>query len=141
MLRPNGRALLLVWGPHQDVWWSPVIDIIERRAAYFSSVCPMMFFYGLPGVLPRMLEQMGLAVEAAETLDSPMTLRGRARSGVGRGPRGPAGSGLFQNRLDDDAKASAWQEMTERVTAQATTSPDGITLPAQVLAVVARKTG
>ncbi len=23
VLRPNGRALFLVWGPHQDVWWSP----------------------------------------------------------------------------------------------------------------------
>ena len=50
-------------------------------------------------------------------------------------------SGLFQNRLDDDARASAWQEMTAHVTAQVTTSPDGIALPAQVLAVVARKTG
>ncbi len=72
-----------------------MIDIIERRAAYFSSVCPMMFFYGLPGVLPRMLEQMGLAVEAAETLDSHDDVRGRARSGVGRGAGGPL-SGLFQ---------------------------------------------
>jgi hypothetical protein len=50
-------------------------------------------------------------------------------------------AGLFQNRLDDDAKASAWHEMSEIVTAQATASPDGIVLPAQVLAVVARKSG
>lgn len=140
VLRPNGRALFLVWGPHQNVWWSPVIDIIERRAAYFSSVCPMMFFYGLPGVLPRMLEQMGLAVEAAETLDSPMRYADVHEAVSAAVLAGPL-SGLFQNRLDDDAKASAWQEMTAHVTAQATTSPDGIALPAQVLAVVARKTG
>lgn len=41
----------------------------------------------------------------------------------------------------DDAKAAAWQEMTERVTARAVTSSGGIALPAQVLAVVACTTG
>jgi ubiquinone/menaquinone biosynthesis C-methylase UbiE len=140
VLRPNGRALLLVWGPHQHVWWSPVIDIIERRAAYFSAVCPMMFFYGLPGVLSRMLEQMGLIVEAAETFDSPMRYADVHEAVSAAVLAGPL-AGLFQNRLDDDAKASGWQEMTEHVTARATRSPDGITLPAQVLAVVARKAG
>ena len=140
VLRPNGRALLLVWGPHQNVWWSPVIDIIERRAAYYSSVCPMMFFYGLPGVLPRMLEQVGLAVEAEARLDSPMRYADVQEAVSAAVLAGPL-AGLFQNRLDDDAKAAAWQEMTEHVTARATTSPDGIALPAHVLAVVARKTG
>ncbi len=32
VLRPGGRALLVVWGPHQKMWWSPVIEIIERRS-------------------------------------------------------------------------------------------------------------
>lgn len=140
VLRPNGRALLLVWGPRHDVWWSPVIDIIERRAAYYSSVCPMMFFYGLPGVLPRMLEQVGLAVEAEVRFDSPMRYADVHEAVSAAVLAGPL-AGLFQHRLDDEARSSAWQEMTDGVTALATASPDGITLPAQVLAVVVRKAG
>ncbi len=140
VLRPGGRVLLLVWGPHQHVWWSPVIDIVESRAAYYSSVCPMMFFYGLPGVLPRMLEQVGLAVEEEVRLDSPMMYADVQEAVSAAVLAGPL-AGLFQNRLDDDAKAAAWHEMTDRVTARAVTSSGGIALPAQVLAVVARKTG
>ncbi len=140
VLRPGGRTLLLVWGPHHNVWWSPVIDIIERRAAYYSSVCPMMFFYGLPGVLPRMLEQVGLTVESEVRLDSPMEYTDVDEAVSAAVLAGPL-AGLFQNRLDDEARAAAWQEMTEHVTAHATTSPDGIALPAHVLAVVSRKAG
>jgi ubiquinone/menaquinone biosynthesis C-methylase UbiE len=138
VLRPGGQTLLLVWGPHQKVWWSPVIDIIESRAAYYSSVCPMMFYYGLPGVLSRMLEQMDLTVTASATLESPMhypDVNEAVSAAVLAGPL----AGLFQNRLDENAKADAWQEMTDRVAATATAAPMGITLPASVLAIVARK--
>jgi len=141
VLRPGGRALLVVWGPHQNVWWSPVIDVIERRAAYYSSVCPMMFFYGLPGVLPRMLEQMGLGTDDAVTLDAPMRyadVEEAVRAAVLAGPL----AGLFQNRLDDTAKAAVWDEMTARVAAVATGDDrDGIALPAEAVAVIARKPG
>jgi len=140
VLRPGGRALLVVWGPHQNVWWSPVIDIIERRAAYYSSVCPMMFFYGLPGVLPRMLEQVGLDTDEAVTLDTPMRYADVDEAVSAAVLAGPL-AGLFQNRLADDAKAAAWDEMTARVTAVSTDGPDGIAVPAEAVAVVARKPG
>ncbi len=138
VLRPGGRALLVVWGPHHKVWWSPVIEIIESRAAYYSSVCPMMFFYGLPGVLPRMIEQMGLTVDTTATFDAPMQYRD-VEEAVSAAVLATPLTGLFQNRFDDDTKAAAWQDMADRVTASATHSAGGISLPAEVLAVVARK--
>ncbi|MDQ1492403.1 MAG: hypothetical protein QOJ23_4917, partial [Actinomycetota bacterium] len=54
VLTPGGRLMVLVWGRASSVWWSPVIELIESRAEYYASVCPMMFFFGLPGVLGRM---------------------------------------------------------------------------------------
>jgi len=140
VLRPGGTALLLVWGPHRDVWWSPVIDIVESRAQYYSSVCPMMFFYGLPGVLPRMLEDVGLEVEASAGLDTPMRYADVEEAVSAAVLAGPL-AGLFQNRLDDDAKAVAWREMTDHVASVAVSSGRGISLPARVEAVVARAPG
>lgn len=60
VLRPGGRMLQVVWGRAPNVWWVPVIELIESRAEYYSAVCPMMFFYGLPGVLARMFAEAGL---------------------------------------------------------------------------------
>ena len=138
VLRPGGRMLTLVWGRHRQVWWSPVIDIIESRAAYYSSVCPMMFFYGLPGVLPRMLEQAGLEVDATATLDTPMHYASVEEAVSGAILAGPL-AGLFQHRLDDAAQAEAWSEMTGHVDAAAHPDGDGIALPAEVLAVVSHR--
>ena len=71
-LRPGGRMLQVVWGPAPRVWWVPVIELIETRAQYFSAVCPMMFFYGLPGVMPRMIQEAGLEAAEIVTVDDPM---------------------------------------------------------------------
>lgn len=140
VLRPGGRMLTLVWGPHNRVWWSPVIDIIESRAGYYSSACPMMFFYGLPGVLARMLDQVGLDVEATATLDTPMRYASVEEAVSGTILAGPL-AGLFQNRLDDDAQNAAWQEMNSHVVVAAQPDDEGIALPAEVLAVVSHRPG
>ena len=72
VLSPGGRLMMLVWGRATRVWWSPVIELIETRAEYYASVCPMMFFYGLPGVLGRMVSEAKLAVTYDETIDERM---------------------------------------------------------------------
>jgi hypothetical protein len=97
-----------------------------------------MFFYGLPGVLPRMLDQVGLEVETASTMDTPMLYADVQEAVSGAILAGPL-AGLFQNRLDDAAKASAWEEMTGRVAEVASGDGEGITVPSEVLAVVSRR--
>src|SRR5205814_2374808 len=72
VLRPGGRLMVLVWGRAPKVWWSPVIDLIESRAEYYAAVCPMMFFYGLPGVLARMAAEADLAVTHDVAVDETM---------------------------------------------------------------------
>ena len=95
VLRPGGRMLQVVWGPAPRVWFVPVIELIETRAAYFSAVCPMMFFYGLPGVLPRMIEEAGMEPGGVNSIPgrmrSPMPPRPSRRR-----PRRAAGQALPQ---------------------------------------------
>lgn len=138
VLRPGGRLLLVVWGRHDRVFWSPVIEIVESRAQYYSSVCPMMFFYGLPGVLARMVEQIGLQVDDVADVGTPIrfpSVEEAVRCAVLAGPL----AGLYQNRLDESQQRDAWTAMTDRVSAVTTADDDGITVPGEALALVAHK--
>jgi hypothetical protein len=95
VLRPGGRLMLVVWGRAQRVWFSPVIELIESRAQYYASVCPMMFFYGLPGVLSRMVGETGLTVLHDEVVDARMRFPS-VEAAAGGHPRWPTGGAVRQ---------------------------------------------
>ena len=40
VVRPGGRVLNVVWGRAPNVWFVPIIELIESRAEYYSAVCP-----------------------------------------------------------------------------------------------------
>ncbi len=96
VLRPGGRMLQVVWGPASAVWFVPVIELIETRSGYFSAVCPMMFFYGLPGVLERMIGEAGMEPGRHDLDPGPDALRRRRRGGRRRRARRPARRALRQ---------------------------------------------
>jgi SAM-dependent methyltransferase len=128
VLRPGGRMLQVVWGPAKAVWFVPVIELIETRAAYFSAVCPMMFFYGLPGVLPRMIAEAGMEP------GDPITIPGRMRfadaaEAVDAAVLGGPLAGLFVNRLDAGAQAEVREALTAHVESLAERDGAGISLP------------
>ena len=100
--------MMLVWGRAQRVWWSPVIELIETRAEYYASVCPMMFFYGLPGVLGRMVSEAKLTVTHDETIDERMAFPSIDEA-VRTGILGGALAGLYSNRLDDQQQRDVRQ--------------------------------
>jgi ubiquinone/menaquinone biosynthesis C-methylase UbiE len=135
VLRPGGRMLQVVWGPAKAVWFVPVIELIETRAAYFSAVCPMMFFFGLPGVLPRMIGEAGM--EPGGTIAIPGRMRfADAAEAVEAAVLGGPLAGLFVNRLDDDARAEVRDALTAHVESLAERDGAGISLPAEVVAAV-----
>lgn len=140
VLRPGGRMLQVVWGPAPKVWFVPVIELIETRAAYFSAVCPMMFFYGLPGVLPRMIAEAGMEPTAATTLAGRMRFADAAEA-VETAILGYPLAGLFVNRLDPAAQAEVREAMTAHVAAIAEPDAGGISVPAEVLVAVGRIPG
>ena len=138
VLQPGGRLMVLVWGRAARVWWSPVIDLIESRAQYYASVCPMMFFYGLPGVLSRMVTEAGLTVVHDESLDSRMrfpSVEEAAEAAILGGPL----SGLYVNRLDPTRQAEVRGAMLAHVASVAEKDGDGLSAPAEVAIVVARR--
>ncbi len=137
VLRPGGRMLQVVWGPAPRVWFVPVIELIESRAEYFSAVCPMMFFFGLPGVLPRMIAEAGMEPAGLETIPGRMRFADSAEAVEAAVLGGPL-AGLFVNRLDAAAQAEVRDAMTAHVEARAEPDGAGISLPAEVVVAVGR---
>lgn len=140
VLRPGGRLMVLVWGHAARVWFSPVIEMIESRAQYYASICPMMFFYGLPGVLARMFEEFGLTVIHDEAVDGRMgfpSIEEAVDAGVLGGPL----AGLYANRLGADQQREVREALTEHVSRLAETKDGEISLPAEVRVVVGQKDG
>ncbi len=135
---PGGRLMVLVWGRAPRVWWSPVIDLVESRAEYYASVCPMMFFYGLPGVLGRMVAETGLTVTHDEAFDERMTFPS-IDAAVDAGILGGALAGLFNNRLDASQRAEVRGLLADHLNGLAESSGDDVLLPAETRIVVAEK--
>ncbi len=134
----DGRVMVLVWGRAANVWWSPVIELIESRAEYYASVCPMMFFYGLPGVLSRMVAEAGLTVIHDEAVDERMafpSLDDAVDAGILGGPL----AGLYANRLDAGQQREVREQLTEHIAGLAETGAEGVLLPAEIRIVVAGK--
>jgi len=138
VLRPGGRLMVLVWGRAPRVWFSPIIDLIESRAQYYASVCPMMFYYGLPGVLARMVTDAGLTVVHDESLDTRMHFPSAEEAAEAPVLGGPL-AGLYTNRLDPAQQAEVRDAMVAHVAAVAEKDGEGIAAPAQVAIVVARR--
>jgi ubiquinone/menaquinone biosynthesis C-methylase UbiE len=132
VLRPGGTLLNVVWGRAPRVWFVPVIELIESRAEYYSAICPLMFFYGLPGVLARMLEEAGLEPGQTVTVDGRMRFASPAEAVEAAIQGGPL-AGLFNNRLGPEAQQEVREGMTAHVESVAEPDPEGIALPAEVM--------
>ncbi len=137
-LRPGGRMLQVVWGPAPRVWWVPVIELIESRAQYFSAVCPMMFFYGLPGVMPRMVEEAGLELAELVTHDAPMSFPDIDYA-VNTAIHGCPLAGIFERRLAPDLQDEVRRVLRAHVEEIAEPGGEGIVVPAEALLVVATR--
>lgn len=141
VLTPGGRLMLLVWGRAARVWWSPVIELIETRAEYYASVCPMMFFYGLPGVLGRMVvEDGGLAVIHDEAFDERMAFPS-VDEAVSAAILGGPLAGLYSNRLDAGHQDEVVRLLAGHLGPRAEPADGHILLPAEIRIVVAEKAG
>jgi SAM-dependent methyltransferase len=138
VLRPGGRLMLAVWGRAPRVWWSPAIELVETRAAYYSALCPMIFFFGLPGVLGRMLEEAGLRQVAEKTVADPMRFPS-VEAGVEAALLALPTAGLYASRLDAAAKAEVRALLTAHVRGCASDEADGVGLASEVMVAVAEK--
>jgi ubiquinone/menaquinone biosynthesis C-methylase UbiE len=137
-LRPGGRMLQVVWGRAADVWWVPVIELVETRANYFSAVCPMMFFYGLPGVMARMIDEAGLVAEEVRTIDARMRFAD-VEEAVEAAIHGFPLAGIYRNRLAPEAQDEVRAALTAHAGGLAEPDAGGVSLPAQACLAVASR--
>ncbi len=140
VLRPGGSAMLTVWGQAARTWWSPVIELIESRAAYYAAVCPMMFFYGLPGVLSRMLAEAGLEVLHDERVEEPMRFAS-VQDAVDTAVLGGPLAGLYAHRLSAEQQAEVRGAMADHVVTTSDREGEEVLAPAVVAIAVARRPG
>jgi ubiquinone/menaquinone biosynthesis C-methylase UbiE len=137
-LRPGGRMLQVVWGRAPNVWWVPIIELVETRANYFSAVCPMMFFYGLPGVMARMIGEAGLVAEDVRTIDARMGFAD-VEEAVEAAIHGFPLAGLYSTRLTPEAQSEVRAALTTHVERLAEPDGGGVSLPAEVCLAVASR--
>ena len=137
-LRPGGRMLQVVWGPAPRVWWVPVIELIETRAQYFSAVCPMMFFYGLPGVMPRMIQEAGLEAAEIVTVDDPMRFAD-VDEAVDAAIHAFPLAGLYASRLTPEAQAEVRSLLAAHIERLAEPDAGGVALPAEAVIAIASR--
>jgi len=57
VVRPDGRAVVAVWGARNRCGWAEIFPIVDRRVA--SEVCPMFFQLGTGDLLRHTMEGAG----------------------------------------------------------------------------------
>jgi len=65
VLRPGGRAVLVVWGERARCGWAPLFGIVDDEVR--SEVCPLFFSLGQGELLARRCASVGLHVTAQRT--------------------------------------------------------------------------
>ncbi|NEA31174.1 methyltransferase domain-containing protein [Streptomyces sp. SID13031] len=134
-LRPGGKFSAIVYStPDRNGFFSIPVGIIRRRAELPPPVPdqPGPFSLGGPGVAEKAFSAAGFRDITVTTVPSPVRLPSAAE--CVRFERESFGA-LHQmlSRLDDDAKAAAWQEVTEQL-AQFD-GPQGFAGPCEILVV------
>jgi SAM-dependent methyltransferase len=134
-LRPGGRFAAVVYStPDRNQFFSIPVGIIRRRAELPPPLPgqPGPFSLGGPGVAEQAFAEAGFGDVTVSTVPSPVRMPTAAD--CVRFERESFGA-LHQmlSRLDEPARAAAWQEITEELTRFET--PNGFTGPCEMLVV------
>ncbi|ONI75898.1 methyltransferase type 11 [Kribbella sp. ALI-6-A] len=134
-LRPGGRFAAVVYStPDRNQFFSIPVGIIRRRAELPPPLPgqPGPFSLGGPGVAEKAFAEAGFGDITVTTVPSPVRMPSAAD--CVRFERESFGA-LHQmlSRLDEPARAAAWQEITEELSRFET--PDGFTGPCEMLVV------
>ncbi|MBB6569640.1 methyltransferase domain-containing protein [Kribbella sandramycini] len=134
-LRPGGKFSAVVYStPERNGFFAIPVGIIRRRAELPPPLPgqPGPFSLGAPGVAEQAFAAAGFREITVTAVPSPVRLSSAAD--CVRFERDSFGA-LHQmlSRLDDNAKAAAWQEITEQLTQFE--DPDGFSGPCEMLVV------
>jgi hypothetical protein len=70
VIKPGGRAAVVVWGARRNCGWADIFPIVDARVK--SEVCPLFFRLGTGDALTRALETAGFMNVRSERLAVPL---------------------------------------------------------------------
>jgi ubiquinone/menaquinone biosynthesis C-methylase UbiE len=113
VLRPEGHAVVSVWGARSECGWAEVFPIVERRVA--SDVCPLFFQLGAGDALRYAFDAAGFGGVEVERMATTLSYDSAASACGAAFAGGPVA--LAYSRFDDQAREEAHEEYLASIAA------------------------
>lgn len=133
VLRPGGRAALLVWGQRALCGWAEIFPIVDARVV--SEVCPLFFRLGGKGVLEAELAAAGFAEPRIERIGATLHFEGDTEACIAAFKGGPVA--LAYDRFDAATRQAAHADYLASISPYR--SAEGYEIPAEFVLAAAVK--
>lgn len=111
VLKPDGRAVIAVWGSRKNCGWADIFPIIDKRVS--SDVCPMFFSLGEGSVLKYLFENTGFKHIEIQKIETTLHYNSSKEACDASFLGGPVA--MAYSRFDDDAKKEARKEYLDSI--------------------------
>jgi len=132
VLRPGGRAVLVVWGERAHCGWAPLFGIVDAEVR--SEVCPLFFALGQGEVLARGCAAAGLQVTLQRRRSDSLDYASGAEACAAAFAGGPVA--LAWSRFDATVRERVQARYLEAIAPWR--DGEGYRVPAEYLIVAAR---
>jgi ubiquinone/menaquinone biosynthesis C-methylase UbiE len=133
VLKPGGRAAVLVWGMRDHCGWADIFEIVDRRVT--SEVCPMFFHLGNPGVLNLSLGAAGFTSIREERFPQLLPYQNDEDACGAAFAGGPVA--LAYHKFSNEIKSEVHREYLDSISSWKTNS--GYAVPGEFVIAVAGK--
>ena len=113
VLKPGGRAAVLVWGKRSNCGWADIFPIVDARVK--SEVCPLFFQLGGEGVLDNQMADAGFTALQHERFSSTLSYGSGEEACLAAFQGGPVA--LAFDRFDEQTREEAHAEYLDSISA------------------------
>jgi len=110
-LKPNGRAVVAIWGSRKNCGWSEIFPIVDKRVK--TDVCPMFFNLGEKDILKYPFENAGFNDISLHKIESKLVYSSVEEACDASFLGGPVA--MAYSRFDENTKIEARKEYTAHI--------------------------
>ena len=111
VLKPNGRAAVLVWGERKACGWAAIFPIVDRRVQ--SDVCPLFFQLGTDNALANAFETVGFTQILSKRFTAKLHFKNEKQACTAAFLGGAVA--LAYQKFDDQTKAEVCREYLDSI--------------------------
>lgn len=111
VLRPGGRAVVLIWGERKNCGWADIFPVVDKRVA--SDVCPMFFQQGTGRTIEYSYQEAGFQSIHTERFKLGLNFATPEDAVIAAFSGGPVA--LAYNKFDDQTRRDAHEEYLESI--------------------------